>query len=71
MRNILLEALAIGFILLIIFVVIHSGMMLADKHFSMSHAGIFISVFLAGMLGHLIFEASGMNAKFCKTMRLE
>jgi len=71
MRNILLEALAIGFILMIIFIIIHGGMMLANKNFSMTHTGIFIGVFLAGMLGHLMFEASGMNAQFCKTMQVE
>ena len=66
MRNIPMEAAAIGFILLIIFIVIHVAMMSADQQFSMSHSGIFLGVFLAGALGHVVFEATGQNKAFCK-----
>ena len=66
MRNILLEAAAIGIILLIIYVIIHATMMAIDRKFAMSRSGIFIGVFLAGALGHLAFEATGQNAAFCK-----
>ena len=66
MRNLLLEAGAIGIILLIIYVVVHATMMAIDQNFAMTHSGIFLGVFLAGALGHLAFEATGQNAAFCK-----
>ncbi len=66
MRNILLEAGAIGIILLLIFIILHATMMAMNKKFSMSHSGVFLGVFLAGALGHLAFEVTGQNAAFCK-----
>ena len=59
------EAIAIGVILVIIFALIHVPMMSISPGFSMSHMGIFLGVFLAGALGHLGFEATGMNKSFC------
>lgn len=66
MRDIPMEAAAIGLILLIIFVIIHVAMMSADRTFSMSHPGIFLGVFLTGALGHAAFEVTGQNKAFCK-----
>ena len=60
------EALAVGIILVIIFAIIHSGMMVADQKFSMSHMGIFLGVLLAGAIGHVGLELVGANEKFCK-----
>ena len=62
------EALAIGFALLLIFVVIHVIMMGVAPDFSMTHAGIFLGVFLAGALGHVAFEMTGANQKFCDSL---
>jgi len=64
-RNVLLEAIAIGVILLIIYIVIHMAMMGIAPKFSMTHTGMFLGVFLAGALGHLAFEATGANKEFC------
>jgi hypothetical protein len=64
-RSVSKEALAVGIIMVIIFALIHIPMMRHDPTFSMSHAGIFLGVFLTGALGHLAFEAAGLNRKFC------
>ena len=64
-RSVPKEALAVGFIMMIIFALIHIPMMKHDPSFSMSHSGIFLGVFLTGALGHLAFEAAGLNRKFC------
>lgn len=64
-RSISKEALAVGVIMVIIFALIHIPMMRHDPKFSMSHAGIFLGVFLTGVVGHLAFEAAGLNRKFC------
>lgn len=64
-RSISKEALAVGVIMVIIFALIHIPMMKYDPTFSMSHSGIFLGVFLTGVLGHLTFEAAGLNKKFC------
>lgn len=42
--------------------------MTVDKQFAMTHEGMFICVFLTGALGHLIFEYTGLNSKFCKKL---
>ena len=67
-RNVLLEATAIGVILLIIYIIIHSIMMGMSLKFSMSHIGIFLGVFLAGAFGHLAFEVAGANKAFCANL---
>jgi hypothetical protein len=64
-RSVSTEALAVGIVMVIIFALIHVPMMHHDPTFSMSHAGIFLGVFLTGVVGHLAFEAAGMNRKFC------
>ena len=64
-RSVPKEALAVGFIMMIIFILIHIPMMSQYPSFSMSHSGIFLGVFLTGALGHLAFEAAGLNRKFC------
>jgi len=64
-RSVPKEALAVGFIMMIIFALIHIPMMNQYPSFSMSHSGIFLGVFLTGALGHLAFEAAGLNRKFC------
>lgn len=66
MRNLVNEALAVGIIFVIMFAFIHAPMMAIAPEFSMGHAGIGLCAFLAGFFGHLLFEAGGLNAKFCQ-----
>ena len=65
MRSVPSEAVAVGVILVIIFACIHVPMMGQYPEFSMSHTGIFLGVFLSGVVGHLALEAAGLNKKFC------
>jgi hypothetical protein len=51
--------------MVIIFALIHMPMMAYNTEFSMSHTGIFLGVFLTGVLGHFAFEGLGLNKKFC------
>ena len=68
MRNLTNEAIAVGVLFVILFAFVHAPMMAAAPEFSMGHAGIGLCAFLAGALGHLMFEYSGLNAKFCRGM---
>ena len=65
MRSVPTEAVAVGIILVIIFACIHASLMYQYPEFSMSHMGIFLGVFLSGVIGHLALEETGMNKKFC------
>lgn len=60
------EAIVIGILLLIIFCILHCAYMVYDTESSMSHFGIFSTVFSAGALTHLICEYSGLNDKYCQ-----
>jgi hypothetical protein len=66
LAQVLGEAAAIGLILAVIFALVHAALMGLDRGFSMSHAGMFLGVFLAGALGHLAFEYGGLNRQFCR-----
>ena len=62
--RLLTEATSVGVIFLVIFAIIHMIFMAAAPDLSMSHGGIFGAAFLSAFLGHLFFEATGLNAKF-------
>jgi hypothetical protein len=59
------EAVAVGGLFLIIYVIIHVIYMAFSNSFAMSHAGIFIAAFITGAAGHLLLEYTGMNKKYC------
>jgi hypothetical protein len=60
------EAGVIGLSLLVVFVIIHMLAMVISPEGSMGHAGIFLTVFLAGALTHIVYEATGANDMFIK-----
>jgi hypothetical protein len=64
-RSVLIEAIVVAIISVIMFALIHGPMMCYDPEFSMSHAGIFLGVFLTGILFHVSFEELGLNKMFC------
>jgi|LauGreDrversion4_2_1035121.scaffolds.fasta_scaffold953849_1 hypothetical protein len=68
MRNLYNEAIAVGILFVILFAIVHVLMMNFAPKFSMGHAGIGLCAFLAGAIGHLLFEHGGLNAKFCQGM---
>jgi hypothetical protein len=63
-RSVATEAIGVGIILVIIFALIHVSMMAVSPK-AMEHSGIFLGVFLAGVIGHLFLEETGGNKKFC------
>lgn len=50
----LANPLVAGLILVCIFAVIHVALMMAAPAFSMSHAGIFLGVFVAGLVSSAV-----------------
>jgi hypothetical protein len=60
------EAVAVGGLFLVIYVIIHVIYMAFSPSFAMSHAGIFMGAFIAGAAGHLLLEYTGMNQKYCE-----
>ena len=64
--NLFLEALVIGVSVLVVFAVIHMVFMKIMPDQSMTHGGIFLAVFLAVVVAHLLAEALGLNKKFCE-----
>jgi hypothetical protein len=63
-RSVATEAIGVGIIFVIIFAFIHYPMMAISPK-AMEHSGIFLGVFLAGVIGHLGLEEAGTNKKFC------
>lgn len=57
------ESTIVGAVLMIVYVVIHIIFMTLGD-FAMAHTGIFAAAFVAGALGHLLFEYTGANSKF-------
>ena len=66
MRSVPQEAAVVGVLMAILFAMVHLPMMQVAPGFSMTHTGIFLGVFLAGVVGHLLLEAAGLNKKFCE-----
>ena len=64
-RSVPWEAGVVGVLMAILFAMVHMPMMKAAPAYSMSHSGIFLGVFLAGAIGHLLLEAAGLNKRFC------
>jgi len=60
------EALVVGVAFLVLFFAIHVPAMAVWKDDAMmSHKLLALQVFVAAVIGHLIFEATGANAGFC------
>jgi hypothetical protein len=68
MRNLYNEAIAVGILFVILFALVHVSIMNVAPKFSMGHAGIGLCAFLAGAIGHLLFEHLDLNAEFCRRM---
>jgi hypothetical protein len=64
-RSVPLEAGVVGVLMAILFAMVHLPMMQVAPKYSMTHSGIFLGVFLAGAIGHLLLEAAGLNKRFC------
>ena len=64
--NAVLKSLIIGLVVTVVFVILHVIFMQVDKKMSMSHGGIFATVFVAAILAPLISEWIGLNKKLCK-----
>ena len=64
--NIILKAIVIALVVTVVFVVLHVIFMQADKKLSMSHGGIFATVFVAAILAPLLSDLTGLNKKLCK-----
>ena len=64
--QIALEGIVVGVVFALIFLAVHLVAMRAFKSRAMdSHALLVGQVALSGLLGHLIFEVTGWNKKFC------
>ena len=60
------ESIVVGIIFVLLFLAIHSIDMELNVKSSMSHSGMLRQAFIAGMLGHIIFEYTGINKWYVK-----
>ncbi|NBQ70553.1 MAG: hypothetical protein EBU46_17675 [Nitrosomonadaceae bacterium] len=65
-RSVPTEAAAVGAIMVILYAMVHMPMAGAFPKFAATGAGVYFAVFLAGVVGHLLLEAAGLNKKFCQ-----
>jgi hypothetical protein len=65
-RSVPTEAAVVGAIMVILYAMVHMPMAGAFPKFAATGAGVFLAVFLAGAIGHLLLEAAGLNEKFCR-----
>lgn len=64
--HLIAEAVVVGIAFLVLFFAIHVPAMAVWKEDAMmSHKLLALQVFVAAVIGHLIFEATGANAGFC------
>lgn len=64
-RNLHAEAGVIGLTFAVVYAVVHVMFMMISPSLSMSHVGMFGAAFVAGALGHYLYEYSGWNKQFC------
>jgi hypothetical protein len=64
--NAILKSLIIALVVTVVFIILHVIFMQVDKKLSMSHGGIFATVFVAAVLAPLLSELSGLNKRLCK-----
>lgn len=64
--NLVVESLVLGVSVVVVFAVVHMLLMKVAPVQSMEHSGIFLAVFLAVVIAHLLSEAVGMNKKLCE-----
>lgn len=60
-KQIMLEGIVVGLSFLILFMIIHVIDMKFRENDAMLHSSIAYQAFLSGLLGHLIFEYTGIN----------
>ena len=65
-QKILLEAVVVGIAFTLFFFIAHIMDMSMDKKRAMSHRGIFLQAFVAGLMGHVAFEVAGVNKWYAK-----
>jgi len=65
-QKILLEAVVVGIAFTLFFFIAHIIDMSMDKKRAMSHQGIFLQAFVAGLMGHIAFEVAGVNKWYAK-----
>ena len=67
--RVIVEAFVVGLAMTVLFAVIHYVLMVipATEKISMEmHVGGPLQVFLAGFIGHFVFERTGANKWYCK-----
>ena len=64
--KVFIEAIVVGFVFLALFLAVHSVDMSLRKGKSMTHEGMVLQAFVAGLLGHLIFEITSVNKWYAK-----
>jgi hypothetical protein len=62
---VLAETAIVSGALTVVFIVIHIILMIISASFSMSHLGIFATVFASGATLHLLYERYGINKQLC------
>lgn len=65
-KKILVEAVIVGVAFTFFFIIAHVIDMSIDPKSAMSHQGIFTQAFVAGLIGHIVFEVSGVNKWYAK-----
>jgi len=64
-RNVLLEAVIGSAVLVLLFLLLHLPLMQVAPDWSMGHVGILTTLFVTGVLAHVIAEKTGLNRRFC------
>jgi hypothetical protein len=59
--KVLSEAVVVGIAFVLFFFAAHGIHMSVDAKQAMKHQGIFTQAFVAGFMGHIAFELSGVN----------
>lgn len=65
-QKVLLEAVVVGIAFTLFFFVAHIINMSVDAKRAMSHQGIFMQAFVAGLMGHIVFDVVGVNKWYAK-----